>query len=120
VQSFDDDALRFLRRRHDAARSREALHLLRDAGFSNIGIDLICGFDGQSLDQWLRTLAEEIALGFRTRDGVPLEALRQRPGWERTLDTLLAVGLVTVEHGRDTPTTEGLCVADRLAIAFAG
>jgi oxygen-independent coproporphyrinogen-3 oxidase len=63
---------------------------------------------------------ETVALGFRIRDGVPLEALGRRVGWERTLDTLVAEGLVTVENGRAAPTTEGLCVADRLAAAFAG
>ena len=63
VQSFDDDALRFLRRRHDAARAREALARLRKAGFSNIGIDLIYGFEGQSIDLWRRTI--ECALDYR-------------------------------------------------------
>jgi len=253
VQSFDDDVLRFLRRRHDAARASEAFALLREAGFSNIGIDLIYGFEGQSIDLWRRTIEraleyrpehvscyqmtierstefgamleagslaaideetqraffmetsailagrgylhyeisnfargeellsrhnhkywnrlpylglgpsahsfrdggrwwnvrsvesycllleqgespiedsetlgddeialETLSLGFRTRDGVPLDALRRCPGWEATLESLVDGGLVTITDGRAAPTTSGLCVADRLAAAFAG
>jgi len=253
VQSFDDGVLRFLRRRHDAIRAQAALALLRETGFANIGIDLMYGFEGQSLDLWRRTLEraleyrpehiscyqmtierstefgamlasgslaaideetqrtffmetsailtghgyihyevsnfareegllsrhnrkywsrlpylglgpsahsfrdgkrwwnvrsvesycdllergespvddsetlgddeialETLALGFRTRDGAALETLRRYQGWERTLKTLVDGGLVTVADGRAAPTTSGLCVADRLAAAFAG
>ena len=56
VQSFEDEELRFLRRRHDASSAARALSLVRDAGFANIGIDLIYGFDGQGLASWKRTL----------------------------------------------------------------
>ncbi len=252
VQSFDDGVLRFLRRRHDAERASAALALLREAGFANIGIDLMYGFEGQSLDLWRRTLEraleyrpehlscyqmtierstefgamlaagslaaideetqraffmetsailtgrgyihyevsnfardeglrsrhnrkywsrvpylglgpsahsfrdgkrwwnarsvesycgliergespvedsetlgeveialETLSLGFRTRDGVPLEELRRRPGWERTLEALVDGGLVTIAAGRAAPTISGLCVADRIAAAFA-
>jgi putative oxygen-independent coproporphyrinogen III oxidase len=62
VQSFDDAELRFLRRRHDAAGAARALSLTRDAGFANVGIDLIYGFHGQSIASWKRTL--EHALEF--------------------------------------------------------
>ena len=56
VQSFQDAELRFLRRRHDAAAAEAALSHIRDAGFANIGIDLIYGFQGQSPASWERTL----------------------------------------------------------------
>lgn len=56
VQSFDDAELRFLRRRHDAAGAERAISLARGAGFENLGIDLIFGFEGQSLASWQRTL----------------------------------------------------------------
>lgn len=62
VQSFDDAELAFLRRRHDARGARRAIDLIRDAGFENLGLDLIYGFEGQSLDSWSRTLDE--AVGF--------------------------------------------------------
>lgn len=43
VQSFDDCTLRWMNRRHDSARAREAFGILRRAGFDNISIDLIFG-----------------------------------------------------------------------------
>ncbi len=62
VQSFDDEALAFLGRRHRAANADEALERLRAAGFENIGIDLIYGLQGQPLSRWMETL--ELALRF--------------------------------------------------------
>ena len=43
VQSLDDGILRWMNRRHDAARAREAFRILRDAGVKNISVDLIFG-----------------------------------------------------------------------------
>jgi putative oxygen-independent coproporphyrinogen III oxidase len=60
VQSFDNEELRFLRRRHDAASAVAALSGAREAGFANIGIDLIYGYEGQSLASWKRTLERAI------------------------------------------------------------
>jgi putative oxygen-independent coproporphyrinogen III oxidase len=56
VQSFQDTELQFLRRRHDSAGAIKALFLIRKAGFANVGVDLIYGFQGQSLASWDRTL----------------------------------------------------------------
>jgi oxygen-independent coproporphyrinogen-3 oxidase len=58
VQSFDDDALSFLGRRHSAGQSKKALMDLRSAGFENIGVDLIYGFEGQTLEGWLKNLKQ--------------------------------------------------------------
>jgi oxygen-independent coproporphyrinogen-3 oxidase len=41
VQSFDDDILRWMNRRHDSASARKAYALLVEAGIQNISIDLI-------------------------------------------------------------------------------
>ena len=62
VQSFDDDELARLDRRHDAARARRACADARAAGFDNISIDLIYGIPGQSLDDWRDGLARAVAL----------------------------------------------------------
>jgi len=63
VQSFDDRVLSFLGRRHSAADAERALTRLRRFGFDNVGVDLIYGLAGQSLDVWLETL--NCALSFR-------------------------------------------------------
>ena len=52
VQSFCDEHLAWMRRRHDAARAVEAFRTLRSAGFDNISIDLIFGFAALDDAQW--------------------------------------------------------------------
>ncbi len=58
VQSFDDQRLRFLGRLHSAHDAREAIHLVRQAGGANLGIDLIYGLPDQSSSDWLKDLRE--------------------------------------------------------------
>jgi putative oxygen-independent coproporphyrinogen III oxidase len=62
AQSFDENELVFLQRRHTARQTRRALELIRAAGFGNLGLDLMYGLPGQKMDTWLRTL--ETALSF--------------------------------------------------------
>ena len=45
VQSFDDDVLSRMARRHNSAKARDAFRILREAGFDNISLDLIYGYD---------------------------------------------------------------------------
>ncbi len=63
VQSFSDEELRFLGRRHDAAQARAALWAAMDAGFASVSVDLMYGFRGQRRDRWLKTLEEAISWG---------------------------------------------------------
>jgi putative oxygen-independent coproporphyrinogen III oxidase len=62
VQSFDEGELVFLQRRHTARQTTAALGLIRAAGFDNLGLDLMYGLPGQTLDTWRQTL--ETALSF--------------------------------------------------------
>jgi putative oxygen-independent coproporphyrinogen III oxidase len=62
VQSLNDIELRFLGRRHTAAQSRQAALLAREAGFDNLGIDLIYALPGQTEAGWLATLKEVLVL----------------------------------------------------------
>ena len=62
VQSFDDGILRWMNRRHDAARAREAMRILREAGVRNVSIDLIFGLSQLTHAQWEETLDEALAL----------------------------------------------------------
>jgi oxygen-independent coproporphyrinogen-3 oxidase len=63
VQSFSDDRLNFMGRIHSAAVAQKALSQARDAGFDNIGLDLIYGLPGDSEGAWIMDL--DTALGFR-------------------------------------------------------
>lgn len=46
VQSFNDEELKFMNRRHTADGAQQAVKTLQDAGFDNITVDLIFGVDG--------------------------------------------------------------------------
>jgi oxygen-independent coproporphyrinogen-3 oxidase len=61
-QSFDDAELAFLGRRHTARQARETVEMAREAGFDNIGIDLIFGIPGQIAAGWQATLATALTL----------------------------------------------------------
>lgn len=62
VQSWDDKLLKLLGREHNAQQANESFQILRDAGFTNINIDLMFGLPGQTVDQWGATLETTIAL----------------------------------------------------------
>jgi oxygen-independent coproporphyrinogen-3 oxidase len=63
VQSWDDELLKLLGREHNAAQAEASFQTLRDAGFSNVSIDLMFGLPGQTLAQWEADLEKTIALG---------------------------------------------------------
>lgn len=62
VQSLDDRQLALLGRIHSAEEAMAAFTQARTAGFSNVGIDLMHGLPGQTLDAWQGTLQEAVAL----------------------------------------------------------
>jgi len=63
VQSFADRELLFLGRNHTAEDAVSALENLRVSGFTNVGMDLIYGFEGQTLKEWVSTLKQALAFG---------------------------------------------------------
>jgi putative oxygen-independent coproporphyrinogen III oxidase len=62
---------------------------------------------------------ETILLGFRTRDGVDREILRDRPGTKEVLRHLQQAGLVEIVEGKVVPTIKGFLVADSLPLLFS-
>ena len=62
AQTFNDHRLRFLRRRHLAADIAVAMQRLRQAGIDNIIIDLMYGFPGETLSDWIADVEAAIAL----------------------------------------------------------
>ena len=61
VQALDDEALRFLGRRHDAAEARAAIATAA-RHFPRYSFDLIYGRPGQSVTAWQRELGEALTL----------------------------------------------------------
>ncbi len=62
VQSFDEKVLGFLGRRHSVKEAFSAVGASRNAGFDNIGLDLIYGVPGQDIASWLNTLRQALLL----------------------------------------------------------
>ncbi len=62
VQSFNDDILRTLGRRHTADSAREAVKNVRAAGFDNISIDLMFALPGSTPQTWENDLRNAIEL----------------------------------------------------------
>ena len=61
VQSFDDQALKFLGRVHDAGAARRALEMAA-ASFDRFSFDLIYARPGQTLDEWRLELRQALDL----------------------------------------------------------
>ncbi len=56
IQSFFDNDLKYLSRRHDSHHARQCIDWAKQAGFSNISIDLIYGLPTSNAEQWNRNL----------------------------------------------------------------
>lgn len=69
IQSFDDEVLRLIGRRHTAAQAKDAVKAAQAAGFDNISIDLIYGIPSQrsprnsQLSAWEAQIEQALQLG---------------------------------------------------------
>lgn len=62
IQSFNDDILRWMNRRHDAVNAVKAFHILRESGVRNISIDLIFGISQLTDETWKDTIEKALEL----------------------------------------------------------
>jgi oxygen-independent coproporphyrinogen-3 oxidase len=62
VQSWDPELLNRLGRVHSAEQAERSFHIVREAGFTNLNLDLIFGVPGQSTETWQRTLEKTVSL----------------------------------------------------------
>lgn len=65
VQSANDAELRLLGRIHTWEQFLETYRLVREAGFSNVNLDLMSALPGQSLESWEKTIHAVLALSPR-------------------------------------------------------
>lgn len=63
VQSFQDDELATLGRVHDKKSAITVLKDAKEAGFTNINLDLMYGLPGQTPGSWRKSLETALALG---------------------------------------------------------
>lgn len=62
VQSFHENDLRLLNRRHTAQQALNAVAFCQNAGYSNLSIDLIYGLPGQTLSSWEENVDQALRL----------------------------------------------------------
>lgn len=62
VQAAQDRLLERIGRIHTFLQAKESVGILREAGFSNINLDLMMGLPGQDLNDWKGTLEEALNL----------------------------------------------------------
>ncbi|KAF0220901.1 MAG: oxygen-independent coproporphyrinogen III [Geobacteraceae bacterium] len=85
VQSFDDRMLTRLGRIHTSRQALESFAAARNAGFANIGIDLIHSLPGETPAMWQDDLNKAVALetehisayGLSVEEGTPFHALER-------------------------------------------
>jgi oxygen-independent coproporphyrinogen III oxidase len=63
VQSFNDDILKTMTRPHDAAQALSAIQQIRKAGIDSISIDLIYGYPGLKVEDWIETMKSAVKSG---------------------------------------------------------
>ena len=86
IQTFNDERLRFLHRRHTARQAIEAVSILRSAGIRNLSIDLMYGFPGETLADWQSDIDSALALNVEhisayclmVEEGTPLHRMLQQ------------------------------------------
>lgn len=86
IQSFDDDLLRLLGRRHNTQQALDAVAIAQAAGFDNISIDLMYALPSQTMQQWQRDVQMALQLnvqhistyGLIYEEGTVLTALLER------------------------------------------
>ena len=62
VQSFDDEQLQWMNRKHSAKEAVAAIQLARSEGFKKISIDLIYGLAHRSEGSWKKTIEKAFSL----------------------------------------------------------
>ena len=62
IQTFNNDQLKLINRRHNAEEAIKAVNIIKDVGISNISIDLIFGFPKETLADWLFDINQAINL----------------------------------------------------------
>lgn len=62
IQSFQDELLHLVGRRHDARQAIDAVRMAQEAGFGNISIDLMYALPTQTMDMWKADIETALSL----------------------------------------------------------
>lgn len=85
AQTFSDERLKFLHRRHTANEVETAVKRLRNVNIKNISVDLMFGFPNETLEEWKEDIERLLALDIEHisayslmyEEGTPLYRLLQ-------------------------------------------
>ncbi len=86
VQTLDNGLLRLLNRRHTAEQARQAVDMLRKAGYTNLSLDLMYALPGQTMEMWTKDVRELLemqvphlsAYSLQWEEGTPLYRMMER------------------------------------------
>lgn len=81
VQSFNDNLLKTLGRIHSGDDAKNAVYMLKQAGFDNISVDLMFSLPGQTPEMWKKDIETAVSLpithiscyGLKVEEGTPFE-----------------------------------------------
>lgn len=104
IQSFDDEALKLMNRRHTADGARTAVDTLRRAGIENISIDVIFGIAGYGGASLKHTLEEAVRLD-----------VEHVSAYHLTIEERTRLGLMT-RKGEYTPVSDDVSEAEYMAV----
>jgi len=101
AQTFNDQRLRFLHRRHTSSQVFDAVNRLRDSGIQNISIDLMYGFPEETLSEWEDDIEKALSLEaehlsaycLMIEEGTPLYRMQTEP-LEEELERLMYERLI--------------------------
>ncbi len=65
LQSFNNNILSFINRRHDVTKSLKAIEIIKNAGYKNISVDLIYGIPNLSIKDWENTINKTLELNIQ-------------------------------------------------------
>ncbi len=106
IQTFNENTLKLLQRRHTAQQAIDAFTRCREAGFHNISIDLMYGLPGETMESWEKDLQQALemkpehisAYHLIYEEGTPLWKLRQQHQVEEVEEDLSVSLFTTLIH----------------------
>jgi len=92
IQSWNDEDLQFLNRRHNSAQCAEAITAAFNAGFENVSVDLIYGIPGMTTEQLAFNLSKTFSYGIKhlsayhltIEPGTHFEKMKKKNRFEET------------------------------------
>ncbi len=110
IESFDDEMLKRIYRRHSSQQAVDAFHLMREVGFKSVNLDLIYGMPTETLESWEFNLNKMFELSpdsfsayfYRLKEGTGLHFIHgQQPELFPSNEDMLLMHIMTMEKARE-------------------